>query len=53
MSPESRGGEAQEVDEIDEEVEKRRKMAVRYGRSFKRYDWNSIVGQYIRYVEPG
>ena len=50
--PQSEDGEAQEVDEIDEAVEKRRKMAVRYGKSFKRYDWNSIVGKYISYVEP-
>jgi hypothetical protein len=44
--------EAQEVDEIDEQVDARRKMAVAYGRTFKQYDWNAIAGQYIRYIEP-
>ena len=44
--------EAQEVDEIEEQVSKRRLMAVNYGKTFKRYDWNATVGQYIRYIEP-
>src|SRR3954470_9826139 len=44
--------EAQEADEIDEQVQRHRKMAVAYGKTFKRYDWHAITQQYIRYVEP-
>jgi hypothetical protein len=45
-------GEAQEVDEIEADIQQRRKMAVSYGKTFKHYDWNAIIQQYIRYIEP-
>ena len=44
--------ESDEVEEIDEQVKRQRKMAVSYGKTFKRYDWHAITQQYVRYIEP-
>jgi len=44
--------ESEEVEEIDEQVKRQRKMAVSYGKTFKRYDWHAITQQYVRYIEP-
>jgi hypothetical protein len=42
--------EEYEVAEIEQQIHKRRAMAIEYGRHFKRIDWDEITKQYVTYI---
>lgn len=41
-----------EVVEIEQEIHKRRAIALEYGKKFKKVDWDNITKQYVTYVTP-
>jgi hypothetical protein len=44
--------EGHEVVEIEQEIDKRRAMALEYGKKFKKVDWGSITKQFVTYITP-
>jgi hypothetical protein len=44
--------EEQELAEIEQQIHKRRTMAIEYGKKFKRFDWDEITQGYVTYITP-
>jgi len=44
--------EEPEVAEIEERINRRRQMAIDYGRAHKKLDWDDITKQYVTYITP-